>query len=106
MGSIRRVGRRRSDAELLDLPRSLELLAAIEAGEVVRGMDGRSTGVTAPVMWQGWSVRLDVLRLFDDDLVWMPISGPPRLTTRGERVLRLSRARGGAHWSETGTWPE
>ncbi|RIJ77992.1 hypothetical protein D1871_04720 [Nakamurella silvestris] len=69
----------------------MELLAGIEASQVVRGAAGGSTGVTSPTMWRGTSVRLAVLRLFDDDLVWMPISGPPTLTTRGEHLLAVDR---------------
>lgn len=83
----------RSDSQILDNGPDIELLRAIAAGRVVRAeRDGRpgSTAIMAGHYLDGVSVRLNVLYLSDDELVEMPISGPPRLAPRGKRLIAMA----------------
>lgn len=79
----------RSDAEIVAHLDDVALLHAVGAGEVVRGR-GRDTAIAAPHLWHGVGVRTDLRRLMRDDLIEMPISGPPRLTARGRHVLQVA----------------
>lgn len=92
--SSRRVRRDlRPDSWILDDGPDIELLRAIAAGRVVRAeTDGRpgSTAIMAGTFLDGVSVRMNVLFLADDELVEMPISGPPRLAPRGKRLLAMA----------------
>lgn len=83
----------RPDNLILDDGPDIELLRAIAAGRVVRADDaGRpgSTAIQAGHFLDGVSVRMNVLFLSDDQLVEMPISGPPRLAPRGRRLLAVA----------------
>ena len=64
----------------------MALLRAVEAGDVVRGLGGE-TSIFAEHLWNSQNVRLHLVRLSKDELVELPISGPPRLTPRGRRTL-------------------
>lgn len=55
------------------------LLAAVADGRVLRGADGLDEAVNAPYFLEGRSVRLSLRQLARDELVVMPMSGPPRL---------------------------
>lgn len=66
----------------------LSLLRAVAAGEVVRGAGG-DTSIFAEHLWSGENVRLPIVRLAADELVELPISGPPRLAPRGRAALGL-----------------
>ena len=54
--------------------------------------DGRSgsTAIMAGTFLDGVSVRMNMQFLSDDELVEMPISGPPRLAPRGRRLLAIA----------------
>jgi hypothetical protein len=83
----------RPDSWILDDGPDIELLRAIAAGRVVRAdEDGQpgSTAIMAGHFLDGVSVRMNVLFLSDDELVEMPISGPPRLAPRGNRLLAMA----------------
>ncbi len=67
----------------------MSLLYAVADGRVVRG-DGDDTGFQAPFMLDGESVRLGVMMLSREELVWAPISGPPQLAPRGQDLLDLA----------------
>lgn len=83
----------RGDDEILCHASDLELLRAVAAGAVVRGDQGGETSIWAPRVLNGEPVSLIALRrLQRDDLITVPISGPPRLAPRG--VALLSRASG------------
>lgn len=80
----------------------MALLAGVAAGEVTRRDqnapdDPVSTSVWAPHYWRGVPVRGDLRALRDDELIDMPISGPPRLAPRGEALLKRRRAGPGPH---------
>jgi hypothetical protein len=85
-----RVGRYRSDAEVLARVEDVELLRAVAAGRVVRGSDGLDRGIAAPHLLNGQPVRLSLRRLADEGLVVMTISGSPVLDARGRRLLELA----------------
>lgn len=55
------------------------LLEAVATGRVVRGADGTDQTANAPFMLDGRPVRFQLRRLADEDLVHMPLSGPPSL---------------------------
>jgi len=79
----------RPDSWILDDGPDIELLRAIAAGRVVRAeKDGRSgsTAIMAGTFLDSVSVRMNVQFLSDDELVEMPISGPPR----GRRLLAIA----------------
>lgn len=73
-------------------PAALRLLGAVAAGEIRRGVDGGDESATAPHMWGEDLVRWELRRLADDDLIRVPMSGPPKLTDYGTKIL----ARGSA----------
>lgn len=92
MGNRKRFPDPHTDDELLADDRKMALLAAIDRGEVVRGADGEATSVNAMHFWNGSPIRFAVGRLRDDELVRMPISGPPVIDVRGRQLLnRLAR---------------
>ena len=72
----------------------MDLLGAIAAGEVVRGMAGGDSSFQAPHYWLGRPVRMDLRRMAQEELILMPISGPPRLAPRGQRLLTRFVERG------------
>lgn len=90
MGNRRRQPDPHTDDEILTNTWKMVLLRAISLGQVVRGADGKSTSVNAPWIWNGQAIRLGVRRLRDDELIRMPISGPPTLDVRGSRLLYLA----------------
>jgi hypothetical protein len=71
----------------------MALLAAVAAGRVVRG-EGNDSTILAPHLLDGTPVRLWLHRLAGEGLVNMPISGPPTLTPRGERLIGGGRPAG------------
>lgn len=84
----KRVPKWMSDRELLQRPEDLELLRAVAAGRVVRGADGGGqTSLFAPHYLDGAMIRLELRRLAAQELVEMPISGPPAVAPRGRRLL-------------------
>lgn len=89
MRSSRRQRPPRSDQEILSNVDSMRLLYAIADGCVVRGRGGE-TAFNSPYLLDGASVRLEVMLLAREDLVDAPISGPPRLSPRGQAVLDLA----------------
>lgn len=77
-----------SDSELLNRPEDLALLRAVAAGRVVRGAErGGQTSVFSPHYLNGTLVRLELRRLAAQELIQLPISGPPSLAPRGWRLL-------------------
>ena len=82
--------RPRTDDQILSFEPDLELLAAVAAGRVIRAdNDGEpgSSSVGAPHLLDGAQVRMSLRRLVIDELIAMPISGPPRLEPRGNQIL-------------------
>lgn len=66
----------------------MALLVAVRDGRVVRGDGAGGDGsLFAPHLLDGQPVRLSLVRLAREDLIEMPISGPPRLAARGRRLL-------------------
>ena len=89
MRSIHRVALPLTDQQLLDRPDDIELLRAVVRGRVTRA-DG-STAISAPHVLDGLiPVRPELRRLADYELIWLPISGPPVLAPRGQRLLRAA----------------
>jgi hypothetical protein len=77
-----------SDREVLERPDDLAMLRAVAAGRVVRGADGGGqTSLFSPHYLDGRLVRLELRRLAAQELINMPISGPPSLAPRGWRLL-------------------
>jgi hypothetical protein len=85
-----RGGSRRTDAELLATEHVMWLLRAVAAGLVIRG-GGGETSLFAPYMLHDVNVRFELVGLNRQDLIRMPISGPPTLAPRGERLLAMDR---------------
>jgi hypothetical protein len=79
----------RSDESILTNAGDVTLLRAVDAGQVVRGACGE-TSLFAPYMLDGEPVRLQLRWLAEQGLVEMPISGPPWLTPRADRLLSLA----------------
>jgi hypothetical protein len=79
----------RSDARIAANKPDVALLRAVEAGRVVRG-SGADTSIFAPHFLDGEPVRLQLRWLAGEQLMEMPISGPPTIAPRGERVLSLA----------------
>ena len=77
----------RSDAQILAHPEDMALVALVSAGRVTR----QSTRVNAPYTIDGDPLRMDLRRLARDELIYAPISGPPTLQPRGERLLQVMR---------------
>jgi len=44
---------------------------------------GDDESASAPHLWRGRPVRFELRRLADDDLLRLPMSGPPKLLPRG-----------------------
>ena len=88
---------RRSDRDLLEDAHALGMLRAVASGLVVRGGE-ETRSVAAAYLLDGEQVRLSMVGLAREDLILMPISGPPRVAPRGRRLLEgwlradLSRA--------------
>ena len=80
---------RRSDRDLLEDAHALGMLRAVASGLVVRG-GGGDRGVTAAYLLDGEQVRLSMVWLAREDLILMPISGPPRVAPRGRRLLEIA----------------
>ncbi len=83
----------RTDAEVLAHDEDMALLEAVRAGRVVRG-DGNDSSILAPHLLDGRPVRLWLHRLAAEGLVNTPISGPPALAPRGERLIGGGRPAG------------
>jgi hypothetical protein len=79
-----------TDEQLASRPDIVALLQAVAEGRVLRGADGTASGFWAPYLLVGQNVRLMLKWLNARDLVAMPMSGPPHLYPRGERILRSS----------------
>lgn len=82
-----RSGPSRTDEQILAHPADMELLRAVAEGLVGRGTSGTDTALMAPHLLNGEPVRLPLRRMAREDLVEMPLSGPPRLGARGRRLL-------------------
>jgi hypothetical protein len=81
----------RPDDAVLGNDDLMAVLAAVAAGRVVRGGSGTETTIYAPHLLDGQDVRPDVQVLHREELIEMPISGPPRLAPRGVRLLGIIR---------------
>jgi hypothetical protein len=81
----------RPDDAVLANEELMAVLAAVAAGKVVRGDSGAETAIYARHMLDGQDVRSEILVLHREELVEMPISGPPRLAPRGVRLLGIIR---------------
>lgn len=86
----RRGPQSRSDEQILARPDHLALLRAVAEGRVVRGADGGDTTATAAHYLDGEPVRMQLVWLQREDLVEVPLSGPPRLAPRGRRLLTIA----------------
>jgi hypothetical protein len=83
----------RPDRIILSNGPDLDLLRAVAGGRVLRIDDDGHTGspaIMAGHFLAGRSVRLELRLLAADDLIEMPISGPPRLAARGQRLLSIA----------------
>ncbi|PZS32203.1 MAG: hypothetical protein DLM61_07350 [Pseudonocardiales bacterium] len=67
----------------------LPRIRAVAAGRVVRGGDALRS-VSAPHLLGDRPVRMALRRLAREDLVFVPISGPPAIAPRGRRLLELA----------------
>ena len=65
----------------------MALLAAVAVGRVYRGEDGTDLSATALHLLDGRPVRFELRRLADDDLIRIPMSGPPKVTDDGKQIL-------------------
>ena len=86
----RRRVRIRIDLEILARTEDIELLRAVQDGLVVRGLAGGETAIMAVHCLAGDPIRLQLCRLACDELISMPISGPPALDVRGRRLLEIA----------------
>ena len=80
---------RRSDRDLLEDAHALGMLRAVASGLVIRG-GGGDHGVMAAYLIDGEPVRLSMVWLAREELIHMPISGPPRVAPRGRRLLEIA----------------
>jgi hypothetical protein len=87
MSSKRRGRGLRSDAEVLAQLGDVALLRAVAAGRVTRDSGG---GAFAGYWCDGQPVRLNLSWLAREELIMMPLSGPPRLAPRGLRLLQIA----------------
>lgn len=78
------------DAAILGRDDWTALLRAVAAGHVVRGATGTDTSLFAAHMLGDESIRLELRGLARQELVEMPISGPPALAPRGRRILAIA----------------
>lgn len=85
-----------SDRELLERSEDLELLRAVAQSRVVRGGHGGETSVFSPHYLDGTMIRLELRRLAVQELIEMPISGPPTLASRGRRLLAAANGEAAA----------
>lgn len=77
----------RSDAEILGHAETVELLRAVAGGRVTRDGPG---GFFEPYLLDGVELPRHRLRwLAGEDLVDMPMGGPPRLAPRAVLLLKL-----------------
>jgi hypothetical protein len=93
MSSSARYPRPRTDGQLLADPEIMWLLELIAAGRIDRGWDGGGTGITDPYVLrvqEPIQTRM-MYRLAFLELIDKPISGPPRIAPRGERLLQMAR---------------
>lgn len=79
----------RRDADVLATETDIALIRAVAAGRVVRGSNA-SRSVAAPHLLDDQPVRLELRRLAREDLVFVPISGPPVIAPRGRRLLEIA----------------
>lgn len=86
----RRPVRIRTDLEILARSDEVELLRAVQHGRVLRGPAGGDTAIMAGHYLDGDSIRLQLRWLVRDELIVMPISGPPSLAPRGRRLLAIA----------------
>lgn len=85
MGGRRRKQPFRTDEELLARPETMAILRAVAEGRVTRN----GTGYDAGYVLDGELVgRLPFTGLVDQELIGLPLSGPPRLDPRGRELLR------------------
>jgi hypothetical protein len=89
-GRPRRVRLVCSDADILDRPDDVEVFRAVAAGRVHRGPEGHSRARLAAHYADSDPIQLQLRRLTKEDLIELPISGPPSLTPRGRRVLSIA----------------
>jgi hypothetical protein len=80
---------RRSDRDLLEDAHALGMLRAVASGLVVRA-GGADLRVMAAYFLDGEPVRLSMVGLAREELILMPISGPPRVAPRGRRLLEIA----------------
>jgi hypothetical protein len=68
------------------------MLELIAAGRIVRGPEGGGTGIFDPyVLRVQEPIELRTMyRLAAHDVIEKPISGPPRLAPRGQRLLQIA----------------
>ena len=94
MRSRKRERTRRSDVSILASDSSMTMLRCVSRCEVVRGETGGEASVFAPYYLAGEPADRVLLRiLHSEEAIEMPISGPPRLTTRGWALLRQATDR-------------
>ncbi len=80
----------RTDAQILATSDTITLPRAIADGRVERG-----PGAWEDYWLDGAMVNRFLLRLMrSDELIDLPISGPPKLAARGEQMLRVEAERG------------
>ena len=83
-------GPRVSDRDILARPDDIELLRAVANGTIRRGLGGSETSIFASHYLDGELVRMQLRRMAREDLIVMPISGPPSLAPRGRRLLEYA----------------
>jgi hypothetical protein len=83
---------RMSDRDILARDDDIELLRAVANGTIRRAIAGSATSTSTSIFaghyLEGEHVRLQLQRLAREDLIAMPISGPPSLAPRGRRLLQ------------------
>jgi hypothetical protein len=62
----------------------------VAAGRVLRGPQGESMAIMSAHFLDGDPIRMQLRRLVQEELVMMPISGPPTLDARGRRLLAVA----------------
>jgi hypothetical protein len=89
---VRRERAPRPDDDIINHPSDMALLAAVAQGLVQRA-DGSKTMGAAHLL-EGRPVQGDLRRLRADELIRLPMSGPPTIDARGEQLLdRLREAK-------------
>jgi hypothetical protein len=79
-----------TDEQLASRPDIVALLQAVANGRELRGEDGTTSGFWAPYLLDGQNIRLTLKWLNARELVAMPMTGPPHLYPRGERIFHRS----------------